>query len=68
MYEQAASAATTDLAKAGYQADAARAYAAAGNSEAAKRIWTAMAADETSPLSGEARVRLGELTVKPIGS
>jgi predicted negative regulator of RcsB-dependent stress response len=67
-YEQAATAASTEVAKASYSADAARTYMAAGNAEAAKRIWTAMAADDTSPLAGEAKVRLGELNAKPIGS
>jgi predicted negative regulator of RcsB-dependent stress response len=66
-YERAASAATTDLGKAAYQSDAARAYVAAGNADAAKRIWETMAADDTNPLAGEAKVRLGELKVKPIG-
>ena len=67
-YEQAAAAATTDLAKAAYQSDAARAYLAAGNKDAAKRIWAAIAADDTNPLAGEAKVRLGELNAKAIGS
>jgi len=66
-YELAAAAATTNLNKAAYQSDAARAYLAAGNTDAAKRIWQAIAADDTNPLSGEAKVRLGELTAKPIG-
>jgi|SoiMethySBSTD1v2_1073268.scaffolds.fasta_scaffold37790_4 predicted negative regulator of RcsB-dependent stress response len=65
-YERAATTATTDLGKASYQSDAARAYLAAGNADAAKRIWEAMAADDTNPLAGEARVRLGEIKVKPI--
>jgi len=67
-YEQAAEAATTPLAKAAYRSDAARAYLAAGNTDAAKRIWEAMATDDSNPLAGEARVRLGEMTTKPIGS
>jgi predicted negative regulator of RcsB-dependent stress response len=66
-YERAAAAATTRVAKASYQADAARAYRAAGNTDAAMRIWGAIAADDTSPLAGEAKVRLGELGTKPIG-
>ena len=66
-YERAASAANTEVTKVGYQADAARAYLAAGNADAAKRIWQAIAADDTSPLAGEAKVRLGELNAKPIG-
>jgi predicted negative regulator of RcsB-dependent stress response len=66
-YERAAAATPTKLAKAAFQSDAARAYIAAGNADAAKRIWEAMAADDSNPLSGEARVRLGELKAKPIG-
>ena len=66
-YELAAAAAQTELSKAAYQSDAARAYLAAGNTDAAKRIWQAIAADDSNPLSGEARVRLGELNAKPIG-
>ena len=65
-YEKASAAAATDLGKASYQSDAARAYLAAGNTDAAKRIYEAMVADETNPLAGEARVRLGEIKVKPI--
>jgi predicted negative regulator of RcsB-dependent stress response len=67
-YEQAAEAAATPLAKAAYRSDAARAYLAAGNTDAAKRIWESIAADDSSPLAGEAKVRLGEMSVKPIGS
>lgn len=67
-YERAAAAATTDAAKAAYQADAARAYVAAGNADAARKIWEAIAADDTNPMAGEAKVRLGELKTKPIGS
>jgi predicted negative regulator of RcsB-dependent stress response len=67
-YEQAATAAPTETAKSSYLADAARTYLAGGNTDAARRIWTAMAADDTNPLAGEAKVRLGELNAKPIGS
>jgi predicted negative regulator of RcsB-dependent stress response len=66
-YEQAAAASKTDIAKASFQSDAARAYRAAGNNDAAKRLWDAIAKDETNPLSGEAKVRLGELTAKTPG-
>jgi predicted negative regulator of RcsB-dependent stress response len=66
-YERAASAANTTVGKASYQSDAARAYLAAGNADAARRLWEAMAADDANPLAGEARVRLGEISVKPIG-
>ncbi len=65
-YERAAAAATTTIGRAAYQSDAARAYLAAGNAEAATRIWEAIAADDTNPLAGEARVRLGEIKTKPI--
>jgi predicted negative regulator of RcsB-dependent stress response len=66
-YEKAATEADTDFGKASYQADAARAYLAAGDADAAKRIWESIAADDTNPLAGEAKVRLGELNAKPIG-
>ena len=66
-YEKAAAASPTKLAKAAYHSDAARAYLAAGKTDEAKRIWEAMAADDSNPLAGEAKVRLGELSVKPIG-
>lgn len=66
-YELAAAAAQTTMGRAAYQSDAARAYLAAGNAEAATRIWEAIAADDTNPLAGEARVRLGEIKAKPIG-
>jgi predicted negative regulator of RcsB-dependent stress response len=67
-YEKASDEAATPLAKAAYRSDAARTYLAAGNRDAAKRIWEAIASDDSSPLSGEAKIRLGELTTKPIGS
>ena len=67
-YEKASDAATTPLTKAAYRSDAARAYLAAGNRDAAKRLWESIAADDSSPLAGEAKVRLGELNAKPVGS
>ena len=66
-YEKAAEEATTDFGRASYQSDAARAHLAAGNADAAKRLWESIAADDTNPLAGEAKVRLGELTATPIG-
>lgn len=66
-YEQAAAAAVTTIAKAAYQSDAARAHLTAGNADAARRIWEAIANDDANPLAGEARVRLGEISAKPIG-
>ena len=66
-YERSAEKARFDADKDQYRASAARAYAAAGNIDAARRIWTALAEDPTSSTAGEARVRLGELAAKPAG-
>jgi predicted negative regulator of RcsB-dependent stress response len=67
-YLRAAEAAISEVEEATYRAEAARAYQKAGNVEEARRVWSAMAADESSPLQGEARVRLGELTAKALGT
>ncbi len=61
----AAAAVSTGDAKVQRQADAARAFAAAGNKAEATRLWTELAQDERGPLAAEAHVRLGELAVKP---
>ena len=66
-YEEAAEAAPFDADKDNLKASAARAYGFAGNKEQARAIWTALLADESSPLAGEARVRLGELTGSATG-
>lgn len=52
--------------KAQYQAAAARDYMAAGKSDEAKAIWTELAKDETGPMAAEAKVRLGEVSAKPM--
>ena len=52
--------------KSEYLASAARDYQAAGKSAEAKAIWTELAKDENPAVSGEARVRLGELQAKPM--
>jgi predicted negative regulator of RcsB-dependent stress response len=52
--------------KAQYQAAAARDYMAAGKTAEAAAIWTALAKDETGPVAAEAKVRLGEVTAKPM--
>jgi predicted negative regulator of RcsB-dependent stress response len=66
---KAASAATRFPAeKAQYLAAAGRAYMAGGKPAEAKAIWTELAADETGPMAAEARVRLGELSAKPMSS
>lgn len=61
-YLRAADAATMQSERAGYRSDAARAYATAGNTAEALKIWQAMADDPTSPLNAEARLRVGELS------
>lgn len=66
-YQQAAATAPTRTGKAAFESDAARAYVAAGNVDAARKIWEAMAADDGNPLAAEAKVRLGEILAKPIG-
>jgi predicted negative regulator of RcsB-dependent stress response len=48
-----------------YKANAARAFTYAGDTTQAVAQWTALAADEISPLAAEAHLRLGELTAKP---
>jgi tetratricopeptide (TPR) repeat protein len=65
-YEKAAQSALSDNQKAAYLADAARTYEAAGRTDEARRLWKQMAEDEDSPLSGQARVRLGELEAKAV--
>jgi predicted negative regulator of RcsB-dependent stress response len=47
------------------QANAARAFSAAGKKDAALDIWRAIAARETSPLASEARLRIAELSATP---
>ncbi len=64
-YLRAADVAQFGADKSVYRADAARAYTLAGNTAAAKQLWEAEAADLSSPVSGEARVRLGELDAQP---
>jgi tetratricopeptide (TPR) repeat protein len=65
-YEQAAQVARGSTERDSYRADAARAYTAAGQPAKALTIWQALAADEQSPMGPEARLRIGELTAKPI--
>jgi predicted negative regulator of RcsB-dependent stress response len=65
-YKLAAAATEFPVDKAKYQAAAARDYMAAGKPNDAKAIWTELAKDEAFPEAAEARVRLGELTAKPM--
>jgi predicted negative regulator of RcsB-dependent stress response len=60
----AAAAASQGDARMQREADAARAFMAAGNTVEAMKLWTALAKDESGPLAAEAHVRLGELAVK----
>lgn len=62
-YKKAAAAAVFEVDKANFMASAARAYARGGDTASAKSIWTDLASDPEGPVAGEARVRLGELTV-----
>lgn len=64
-YEKAAEAARFDPDRHRYQSFAARAYQLAGKPDDAKRLWTPLAEDSKSVVAGEARVRLGEMTVTP---
>lgn len=66
-YQTAATKARFDADKMSYRADAARVFAAGGQVAEAVKLWQGIADDPTSPLADEARVRLGELTVKPAG-
>jgi predicted negative regulator of RcsB-dependent stress response len=65
-YKLAATATRFPADKAQYQAAAARDYMAAGKKEEAKAIWTELAKDDTGPLASEAKVRLGEVSAKPM--
>lgn len=49
-----------------YRGDAARQFAAAGNADEARKIWSELADKLDSPMFNEARVRMGELTAKAV--
>lgn len=61
-YLKASSASNLPSERESYKADAARAYVTAGKKDEALKIWQAIAADDASPLNGEARLRVGELS------
>jgi len=65
-YKLAAAATRFPVDKAQYQAAAATDYMTAGKNEEAKAIWEQLAKDETGPMAAEAKVRLGEVTAKPM--
>jgi predicted negative regulator of RcsB-dependent stress response len=64
-YAAAAQATQFKNEKAFYQAKAARAYQAAGDTASAHKIWSVLATDpDAKAMATEARVRLGELTAR----
>lgn len=65
-YERAADASRGAVERDGYRGDAARAYTAAGDTAKALAIWQALASDEQSAMNSEAKLRIGELTAKPV--
>jgi predicted negative regulator of RcsB-dependent stress response len=67
-YEKAAARAPYKIDHDVYMANAARALTTAGKTEEAKKIWSALAKDDQSGASAEARVRLGELEAKSGGA
>lgn len=67
VYQKAAERAPYKIDHDVYMAGAARALTAAGKTDDAKKIWTALANDDQSSASAEARVRLGELEAKAGG-
>jgi predicted negative regulator of RcsB-dependent stress response len=64
-YLAAAAASEFQAMKDSYSADAARAFAAGGKKDQARAIWAGIVARPESPMIGEAKVRLGELSAAP---
>lgn len=67
-YQKAAELARFDMDRDLFLASAARALLLAGNQDAARKIWSNLAADESGAVAGEARVRLGELNARIAGA
>lgn len=63
-YEAAAAAAQFTQERDLYRMEAARQHVAAGNFDAARTLYSAIAEREDSPHASEARLRLGEITLK----
>ena len=61
-YRAASSDAATQGERDQYLASAARALMSAGDKAGALKLWQGIAANELSPLAGEARLRIGELS------
>ena len=64
-YRSAAGATSLTSEKELQDASAARALTAAGKKQEALELWRAIAARETSPLAGEAKLRIAELSATP---
>ncbi len=64
-YATASTDATTRMESDAYKADQARVLMGAGKADAALVIWQELAADESSSMASEARLRVGELATKP---
>jgi tetratricopeptide (TPR) repeat protein len=64
-YGLAAKADRFDADRQRHQTAQAHALLLAGQRDAAKKLWTELAADSKGTVAGEARVRLGELTAQP---
>jgi hypothetical protein len=66
-YEKSAQATNLPNEQAFQRAKAARTFAAAADTADARRLWVVLAADSVESVASEARVRLAELTAKPVG-
>lgn len=66
-YQKAAAKAPYKIDHDVYMASAARALTTAGKLDEAKQIWSALAKDDESAATAEARVRLGEIEAKTAG-
>jgi tetratricopeptide (TPR) repeat protein len=67
-YRKAADVAVTPAERDGFLASSGRALMAGGKNDEAKEIWSKLAQDIGSPLSAEAKVRLGEIEATKVAS
>ncbi len=65
-YAAASSAAVSRMERDAYKADQARVFMGTGKSAEALAIWKELSSDESSPMSSEARLRVGELESKAV--
>ena len=54
----------TDMERDSFKGDQARVLQSAGKAAEALTLWKELAADENSPIAGEAKLRVGELSTK----